>query len=90
MSAKSARVMFSSNLWVDVGLVNGAVGTIQAIEDHLIWPLLSWSALTTTQALQSLSHLFAIHGLHLGSSAQLPFKVAWAVTVHKFHGHSCW
>ena len=29
--AKSARVMFTSNLWVKVGLVIGAMGNIEAI-----------------------------------------------------------
>ena len=29
--AKYARVMLISNLWVDMGLVNGAIGTVKAI-----------------------------------------------------------
>ena len=32
--ARAAHVMFSANLWVDMGLVNGAMGTIQSICYH--------------------------------------------------------
>ena len=71
--ATSAR-----KLWVDVGLGNGAMGTIRAIvlEDHLIYLLLSWFTLTATPALlfmtaPSPSLLFAAAGPPWEASAHV-------------------
>ena len=66
--AHSARVMLNSNLWVDVGLVNGAIQAIcYRTGGPLTFPSLSWSALTAILAPPSLtapypSLLFAAAG----------------------------
>ena len=93
--AKGARVMLSSNFWVDMGLVNGAMGTVQAIcykdcqappslpvavtvlFDHYSGPTLSDGKVPITPLRRSWSS-----SGRSCSRLQLPFKLAWGVTIH--------
>ena len=96
--AKSARVMLTSNLWVDVGLVNGAMGTVQAIcyrtggpPDLPIAVMVrfdSYSGPTLhdgTVPITPLRRTWSSSGVQC-SRLQLPLKLAWAVTIHKSQG----
>ena len=96
--AKSARVMLTSNLWVDVGLVNGAMGTVQAICYRTCGPpdlpiavmvrFDSYSGPTFpdgTVPITPLRRSWSSSGGHC-SRLQLPLKLAWAVTIHKSQG----
>ena len=96
--AKSARVMLTSNLWVDVGLVNGAMGTIQAICYHSGGPpdlpiavmvhFDSYSGPTLHNGavpITPLRRTWSSSGVQC-SRLQLPLKLAWAVTIHKSQG----
>ena len=96
--AKSARVMLISNLWVEVGLVNGAIGTVKAIcyqnggpPDLPLAVMVLFDKYCGptlhdgTVPVTPIRHTWSCSGVQC-SRLQLPLKLAWAVTIHKSQG----
>ena len=97
--AHGARVMLIANLWVDVGLVNGAMGTVSAIcYDSGGAPPDLPVAVTVrfdtyhgptlpdgTVPITPIRRTWSTSGSQC-SRLQLPLKLAWAVTIHKSQG----
>ena len=96
--AHSAHVMLISNLWTDVGLVNGAMGTIQAIcyrsggpPDLPVAVMVHFDQYIGptlhdgTVPIPPIRQTWSASGSQ-HSRLQLPLKLAWAVTIHKSQG----
>ena len=95
--AKGARVMSSSNLWVDMGLVNGAMGTVEAIcyRDGQAPPSLPvavtvlfdhYSGPTLTDGTVPITPLRRSWSASSSSCSRLQLPLFWAVTIHKSQG----
>ena len=96
--AQHARVMLTSNLWVDVGLVNGATGTVQAICYQNAGPpalptvvMVSFDSYSgptlpngTVPIVPIRRSWSSTNGIC--SRLQLPLKLSWAITIHKSQG----
>ena len=89
--SKDARVMLTSNLWVEVGLVNGALGYVQSIEYRpgTAQPLPPSCVLVDFDSYFGIPfndhhpQRVPILAIDRGNTKKVPLKLVWTLPIHK-------
>ncbi|XP_059068714.1 uncharacterized protein LOC131859171 [Cryptomeria japonica] len=92
--SKNARVMLTSNLWIQVGLVNGALGYVQKIvyktgsapPNLLTYVMVDFDNYLGLPFEDHHPNTIPIIAIQKGRTLQLPLRLAWALTIHKSQG----